>query len=73
MKKNKRCFIKREILNDKNEKIFRGYFGGHLGIKMCPNKWVSERRDAKVFYDGRTAQGVIKRLKLKNCKLEYVE
>ena len=71
MKKDKRCFIKREILNDKNEKIFRGYFNKNLGFSLNLNHWVQQKNEAKMFSDRRIANDVINKYHLQNCEVEY--
>ena len=61
------CYIKR--YNKENE--FRGYFSSNLKLRTMVNHWVQQRKEAKLFTDGRTAQGFIKKYKLKNCEVEY--
>ena len=46
------------------------YFNKHIGMAMCPNHWTF-RDGAKVYLDGRKAQGEIKKYKLKNVEVEY--
>ena len=48
------------------------YFNKHLGIGMCLNHW-TYKEEAKVYTDGRKAQGEIKKYKLKNVEVEYVK
>ena len=46
------------------------YFNKHIGIEGCFNRW-TYRDEAKVYNDGRKAQGEIKRFKLKNVGVVY--
>lgn len=71
--KKKICYIKR-ITRDKENNVLRQmYFAKHLGLNINQNHWVLDMREAKKYFDGRTAQGVIKKYKLKDCIVEYVE
>ena len=62
-----KCWIKR--FNEDDE--FRGYFSKNLDLKTMSIHWVQDRKEAKRFFDGRIARGIIRRYKLKNCKVEY--
>ena len=66
-----KCYIKRCKINSDGEKSFAGYFAKHLGLGMCQNHWVQLRHEAMLFKDGRKAQGIIKKYKLKDCEVEY--
>ena len=57
-----KCRIKRK---DRNV-----YFNKHIGLAICLNHW-TYRDSAKVYDDGRKAQGEIKKYKLKNVVVEY--
>ena len=57
-----RCRIKK-----KDKEI---YFSKHLGFPICPNHWTS-RYEARVYTDGRKAQGEIKKYKLKDVEVVY--
>lgn len=57
-----RCRIKR-----KDKEI---YFNKNIGLSMCLNHWTT-RYEAKVYSDGRKAQGEIKKYKLKNVEVVY--
>lgn len=46
------------------------YFSKHLGFASCLNHWTN-KYEAKVYNDGRKAQGEIKRYKLKNVEVVY--
>lgn len=46
------------------------YFNKHIGLEMCPNHW-TYKENAKVYNDGRKAQGEIKRYKLRDVEVEY--
>ena len=46
------------------------YFNKNIGTAICPNHW-TPRYEAKVYNDGRKAQGEIKRFKLKNVEVVY--
>lgn len=64
----KLCYIKRI---EKDKPIM--YFNKHLGFYSNQNHWVIDEREAKQYFDGRKANGDIKKYKLKNCIVEYVK
>ena len=59
-----KCYIKTKCM-DRDI-----YFAKHLGIEMCPNKWVMFKEEAQLFDSVDHARKAIKKFNLKRCEVE---
>ena len=67
-----KCLLKRCKINDKNEKIIKGYFSKYLGFNGCKIHWVQDRQEAKLFKSVKEARDMIRINKIKNVEVEKI-
>ena len=59
-----KCYIKTNCMNKDM------YFAKHIGLDICPNHWVLNKDEAKLFDSVEQARKAIKKYNLKRCEVE---